>query len=104
MEVLWLSVHVMSTIGFGSAVPVCASGQALVLLESYFSLLFQAMIGAYVVFVFMQSRAKVRFSKNCLVTRKQEPARTELSFRLVRESYSQIRDAHIYVQARFRLS
>ena len=41
LEVLWLSVHVMSTVGFGSAVPICASGQVLVLFESYISLLFQ---------------------------------------------------------------
>ena len=33
LETLWLSVHVLSTVGFGSVVPVCASGQMLVLFE-----------------------------------------------------------------------
>jgi hypothetical protein len=107
VETLWLSVHVLSTVGFGSAVPVCATGQMLVLFEAYIGLLFQAIIGAYVVFVFMQSRAKVRFSKNCLTTTNKtidDPEDVlELNFRLVRESYTQIRDAHIYVQARFTL-
>jgi hypothetical protein len=107
LETLWLSVHVLSTVGFGSVVPVCASGQMLVLFEAYIGLLFQAIIGAYVVFVFMQSRAKVRFSKNCLTTTNKaidDPEEVlELNFRLVRESYTQIRDAHIYVQARFTL-
>lgn len=66
------------------------------------SLRAQAIIGAYVVFVFMRSRARVRFSKNCLISRApQEDEYLTLNFRLVRESYTQVRDSHIHVQARY---
>lgn len=41
IEMLWLSVHTLSSVGFGSAFPVCASSQLLVLLESYMSVLLQ---------------------------------------------------------------
>lgn len=41
VEMLWLSVHTLSSVGFGSAFPVCASSQLLVLLESYMSVLLQ---------------------------------------------------------------
>lgn len=78
----------------------------------------QAIIGAYIVFVFMRSRARVRFSKTCLVSAVPQetdphigaglaensvttPEVLMLNFRLVRESYTQVRDAHIHVQARY---
>lgn len=138
LEMLWLSVHTFSSVGFGSVYPTCSAGQLLVLLESYCALLVQAVVGAYVVFVFMRSRAKVRFSKLCLITRVRVPDHStdlldlaseldeassfstsphkshkhgsdvggektewQVTFRCVRESFTQIRDARIYVQARF---
>lgn len=151
-------MHTFSSVGYGSVAPVCAGAQVLVLIECYLALLIQAIVGAYVVFVFMRSRARVRFSKNVMITRVQElqergdeegededesgsfgcgggggggglggglasgAARPsggsegrpsagalklvrvdELHFRLVRESFTQIRDARIYVQARYCL-
>ena len=36
-DMLWLSVHAFSSIGFGSVYPSCASGQVLVLLEAFTS-------------------------------------------------------------------
>ncbi len=131
-EMLWLSVHTFSTVGYGSVYPTCGAGNVAVLLESYISMLVQAIVGAYVVFVFMRSRAKVRFSKHCLVSRspyttaeaytaeeEDEDAEAdadapgsaagisaftyEVNFRLVRESYTQVRDARLYLEARFSL-
>lgn len=80
-------------------------------------MLVQGIVGAYVVFAFMRSRAQVRFSKCCVVTpaalsaeqsegaglsreSSAEVAPLELQFRLVRETNQQLRDAVIYVQAR----
>lgn len=106
-EMIWLSVHTISSVGFGSAYPVCVSAQIFVLLEAYASLLVQAVIGAYVVFIFMRSRARIRFSRHCLISRidanTDEDSSSELNFRLVRESYSVVRDAQIYVQVRYWL-
>jgi len=106
VEMLWLSVHTFSTVGFGSIFPTCTAGQVLVLVESYISLLVQAVVGAYVVFIFMRSRAKIRFSKNCLVSGAasaesscQTGEYASINIRLVRESYTQVRDAHVYLQA-----
>ena len=41
LEVLWLSIHTFSSVGYGSIYPTCASTQMLVLLESYFAILVQ---------------------------------------------------------------
>ena len=63
----------------------------------------------------MRSRARVRFSKNCLIScaprgeydeNQDDSGRHDdgylmLNFRLVRESYTQVRDSHIHVQARY---
>lgn len=108
LEMTWLSVHTISTIGYGSIHPVCAVSQFVVSLESYVSVLVQAVVSAYVVFILMRSRAHIRFSKNCLVSRVGFSVDAgedilELNFRLVRESHTAVRDACIYVQARFWL-
>jgi len=60
----------------------------------------------------MRSRTRIRFSKSCLVTRATHDASLEdglngskpldINFRLMRASETAVRDARIYVQARFR--
>jgi hypothetical protein len=112
LEMTWLSVHTISTIGYGSVHPTCASSQLVVSVEAYVSVLVQAVVSAYVVFIFMRSRTRIRFSKNCLVTRDthayvpdiengNDGAPIDVNFRLMRQSLTAVRDARIYVQARF---
>ena len=108
-EMVWLSVHTFSSVGFGSIYPVCSSSQLLVMFESYAAIVVQSVIGAYVVFIVMRSRARIRFSKHVLVTHNDnstsfvsKPANGkssamkadgyfEINFRLVRESYTPVR-------------
>lgn len=111
-DMLWLSVHTFSSVGFGSTYPICHGAQLIVHVETYFAVLVQSIVGAYVVFIIMRSRARIRFSRHCLITyveqadaskfgRFQQDRYREVSFRLVRESDTQVRDAKIYAQARF---
>lgn len=71
-SMLWLSIHTFSTVGYGSVSPRCTSAQLVVLLESYASLCITAVFGGYIVLVFIQPRAKVRFSRNLLCSRDPE--------------------------------
>ena len=56
----------------------------------------------------MRSRARIRFSKHCLISHGVlEPELGErpvdINFRLIRESHTAVRDARMYVEARFKL-
>ena len=89
LQMTWLSVHTISTVGYGTISPTCFSAQFVVGIESYCSVLVQAAVSAYVVFVMMRSRTRIRFSKNCLITRGDvDPELGErpidINFRLIR--------------------
>lgn len=66
---LWISVHVFSTIGFGNIGPKqsCGGAQIVVLIEAFFSILLLAAIGGYVVKSFLRPLSAVRFSTKVLV-------------------------------------
>jgi len=67
MEMVWLSVHTFTTIGFGSAYPTCHVGQLLILLEYYASLVLSSLVVAVFLFKFLKPHPLVRFSTDCLV-------------------------------------
>ena len=75
---LWLSIHTISTVGFGSPYiyDSCAGPQVLVLLESYLSLIVSSTIGGYVFTSCMRTRPRVVFSKWVLLTRRYDLALT----------------------------
>jgi hypothetical protein len=66
---LYISIHVFSTVGFGNLAPVqkCALPQLIVLVESFVSLLVYSAIGGYVVKMFLRPLSRVRFSKVILM-------------------------------------
>jgi len=99
-EMLWLSVHTWSSVGYGSLYPICASGQAIVLIESFCCLMITSVMSGRVFFEVMRPRARVRFSSNYLSAVKEDGYRY-ITFRLVRDSGTELRDATVRVQARF---
>jgi len=116
-EAMWLSVHTFSTVGYGSIYPLCLGGHLLVLLESFLSLIVTALIGGAIFFEVVRPRSRVRFSKNCLVdthpsggnpsggnadgrAAKGAPQQ-QLTFRMVRESSTVLRDVNLRVQAKY---
>ena len=68
-SMMWMSIHVFSTIGFGNLAPrqSCTGAQLVVLLESFASLLVVSATGGYVVKMFMRPLSAVRFSSIVLV-------------------------------------
>lgn len=57
LEMVWLSVHTFTSVGFGSAYPTCHSAQTLVLIEYYVSLVLSAVVVALFLFKFLQPYA-----------------------------------------------
>ena len=66
-EMMWLSVHTFTTVGYGSIYPVCVWGQALVLIEHYLALVLSSLVVAVFLFKFLRPHPLVRFSESCLV-------------------------------------
>lgn len=112
---LWLSVHTLSTVGFGSISPsdVCPGAQILVLIESYVSLMVTAAIGGFVFNAIIRSRPPVRFSQKVLITKRGEgntrltPEALEggklveeyLTFRVITLDVGALSDVHVKLQA-----
>jgi hypothetical protein len=67
-ETFALSAHTFTTVGFGSIFPKgdCAGGQVLVVVEQYFALVTQLLLGAFILVKVMQPRATIRFATNVL--------------------------------------
>ncbi|KAL1527753.1 hypothetical protein AB1Y20_009138 [Prymnesium parvum] len=104
-QMMWLSVHVFSTVGFGSLAPTCNSGQALILFEHYASLILSSIVVTVFLFKFLQPHPLVRFSSHLLFL---DDADVEgdgvnrgphLHFRLVRESHYPLRHCEVKVKS-----
>lgn len=65
-EMLWLSAHTFTTVGFGSSYPTCGAAQFVVVLEQYVSLLCSSTIGAFFLLHFFQPRSLIRFATSAL--------------------------------------
>lgn len=97
MQMMWLSTHVFTTVGFGSISPdVCAGPQLLVLLEHFIAIIETALFTAIIITKFTQPQPKVRFSKNFLVNEDPDGSKW-LVFRMVRESPHHLRDCRLNV-------
>ena len=100
-EMLWLSVHTWSTVGYGSVYPVCPGGQILVFLQSYLVIMLNTVLMGVVLYQFLVARPRVRFSKNILRCTASDGC-PMLVFRLCRLSHD-LRDLTCSVQAPFSL-
>ena len=97
MQMLWLSTHVFTTVGFGSISPdVCAGPQLLVLIEHFIAIIETALFTAIIITKLTQPQPKVRFSKNFIVNEDQDGSKW-LVFRMVRESPHHLRDCKLNV-------
>jgi len=107
-QMLWLSVHTFTTVGYGGHAPTgaCTGPQLLVFLEHFVGLLdvgiFTAMLLTKVMMPY--SRSAVRFSDKFLIGDEPDPEQGDkpepdrwLSFRLVRLVPQQLRDAELRV-------
>ena len=95
-QMLWLSVHVFTTVGFGTDSPACAGPQLLVFFEHFVGLIDIALFTAIILSKLLQPSPMVRFSKKFLIC--DEADGKWLTFRMVRESPYQLRDCVLSVQ------
>ena len=100
-EMLWLSVHTWSTVGYGSEYPTCAGGQILVFLQSYLVIMLNTVLMGVVLYQFLVARPRVRFSKDILRCTASDGC-PMLVFRMCRLSHD-LRDLTCSVQAPFSL-
>jgi inward rectifier potassium channel len=111
LEATWLSIHTLTTIGYGSIYPTCAGGQVLVLLEHYVGLIISSVITALLIFKFLRPCPHIiTFSDKVLIDPSADidgdgvPDGTYLTFRLVKESPQVLSDGEIEVHALIRHS
>ena len=120
LEMVWLSVHTFTSVGFGSTYPTCHTAQALVLIEYYASLVVSSIVVAIFLFKFLKPHPLVRFSQDCLIidnafvdgeiyAPSAGPSRrlstTEghhLNLRIARESYYALTDCRVTVSCVLR--
>jgi len=109
-QTLHMSVQIFATMGYSSLHPICTSSNFIVLLESYASVVSLATFGGYVIFILLKPRVRVRFSTHVLLChgldwqqREDQEDQPYLTFRLVRQSRTQLRDAELRVQAKFEV-
>ena len=116
-SMFYLSIHTLSTVGYGSVAPsdACFVPQLIMLIESYMSLMLTAALGGYAIAVFIRSRPKLRFSQKILLTRRGlgnvhlqdvegggggQPEYEEfLTFRVITNEAGSLRDVHMKCQA-----
>ena len=98
-EMLWLSVHTWSTVGYGSVFPICAGGQVLVFLQSYIVIMLNTVLMGVVLYQFLVARPRIRFSKNMLRCTASDGC-PMIVFRMCRLSHD-LRDLTCSVQAPF---
>jgi hypothetical protein len=95
---MFLSIHIFTTVGFGSDSPGdCLGPQLLVFLEHFVSLLDVSVFTAVILAKLMRAAPEVRFSKNFLISQEADGSKW-LTFRMVKESHYPLRDCELSVQ------
>jgi len=98
-EMLWLSIHTFTTVGYGTVAPAkCIVPHMFVFFENFSQLLIVAISTSMLLSKFMRPSptGQVRFSRNFLIT--DEADGQWLTFRLVRLAPQQLRDCELNVQ------
>ena len=100
VQMLWLSVHIFTTVGFGSIYPedACIMPNLLTFVEHFIGVLDIAVFTAILISKLTQPSPVVRFSEKFLVSHDEEQRDSWLTFRMVRESMHKLRDCRIRVQ------
>jgi inward rectifier potassium channel len=110
LEATWLSIHTLTTIGYGSIYPTCAGGQVLVLLEHYVSIIISSVITALLISKFFRPSPQIIFSDKMLIEPSADidgdgvPDGMYLTFRLVKESPQILIEGEVEVHALIRPS
>jgi len=103
-NMLWLSVHAFSTIGFGTVAPICHSSQSLIVFEHFASLILSSIVVTVFLFKFLRPHPLVRFSSNLLFLENADVdgfgagQGPHFNFRIVRESYYPLRHCEVNVK------
>ena len=118
LEMVWMSIHTFTSIGYGSTYPTCTVAQILVLLEYFSSIVVSSLVISIFLFKFLRPHPLVRFSENCLCIdnvfvdgdtvfrahsrRVSQLEGKHLNFRIVRESYYPLTDCRLTVSCVLR--
>lgn len=81
-QMMWLSAHTFTTVGYGSIFPVCSSGQVLVILEQYMSLVLGGFVCSIILVRAMRPAARFRFAEVALIMLGDENDKARISIRV----------------------
>jgi inward rectifier potassium channel len=95
VDAFFFSVQTMATIGYGKLTPRTHFANALVTIEALVGMLGTAMASGLMFAKFSRPTARVRFSNQCVVQRRDELP--TLAFRMVNERGNQIVEAQVHV-------
>jgi len=93
LDLFWFSVQTMGTIGYGYLAPVDQLANTIVTIESFFGILYTAMITGVIFARFSTPRARVLFSKVAIIS--DHDGQRSLMFRLANERSTAIVEANV---------
>lgn len=94
-DYFFFSVHTLTTIGYGHMYPQTFLSNALVCFEAYMGLISAAMMTGLIFSKFSVPKARVVFSRNAVVSRRDGVP--SLFFRMANERSNQVVEAHVQV-------
>lgn len=102
-QMVWLSSHTLTTVGYGSIYPTCAGGQIVVIVEQYVGLVMTAIIAALILLKFMEPVSAIRFAGSALVAVCEDDGSSQLHFRLANNTQYPLQNVHAEVRAQLKL-
>jgi inward rectifier potassium channel len=93
LDMFWFSVQTMGTIGYGYLTPVDTLANTVVTLESFFGILYTALLTGIIFARFSTPRSRVLFSKVAIIS--DHDGRRSLSFRMANERSTAIVEANV---------
>jgi inward rectifier potassium channel len=93
LDLCWFSVQTMGTIGYGYLAPVDALANVIVTVESFFGILYTALITGIIFARFATPRARVLFSKVAIIA--EHDGQRSLTFRMANERSTAIVEATV---------
>jgi inward rectifier potassium channel len=93
LDLFWFSVQTMGTIGYGYLTPMDTLSNAVVTLESFFAILYTALLTGIIFARFSTPRARVLFSKVAIIS--DHDGQRSLTFRMANERSTAIVEATV---------
>jgi inward rectifier potassium channel len=93
VDMFWFSVQTMATIGYGYLAPMDAISNTIVMVDSFFGILYTALITGIIFARFSTPRARILFSKVALIA--EFDGKRSLSFRMANQRSTAIVEATV---------